>query len=269
MINQFLVDYPVCIRKPMTLLNSGEVIPTADSGEYDAQITPLASVEELSYVNTNNLVSGTKVLVLEDLTQQGKWAIYNFNGVTFDSTPTRVQSYKTNLYWDYIDWYDSSYDSTTTPNVTVDNNLELGKLKLISDTYIKVLDNGRGKFVVYYVDTNLSLNLVGVESGSIQVKTDVYPPPLETRQMLKAMHEEIFTDDIAWQYNKIFFTLMKYVLSEQKNVDWMFKTSFISATQHIRKLEQFPAYIADNQNFYIDYINEVKPYRTIPIKWLM
>ena len=73
----------------------------------------------------------------------------------------------------------------------------------------------------------------------------------------------IFIDDIASNYNKIFFTIIKYILTEQKNLDWVFKTSFISANQSIRKLQQFPSYIPDNQNFYLNYINEVKPYRTV------
>lgn len=77
------------------------------------------------------------------------------------------------------------------------------------------------------------------------------------------MQSEIFVDDLAQDFNEIFFAMIKFALTEQKNIDWAFKTSFISATQFIRKLEQFPSYIADNQDFYQTYINEVKPYRTI------
>jgi hypothetical protein len=45
-----------------------------------------------------------------------------------------VQAYKTNLYWNYIDWYsDINFDPTTTVvNVTVTDNLEFGKLTLTS-----------------------------------------------------------------------------------------------------------------------------------------
>ena len=45
--------------------------------------------------------------------------------------------------------------------------------------------------------------------------------------------------------------MIKYILTEQKNIDWAFKTSFISASQEIRKLKEFPAYIPDNQSFYL------------------
>jgi len=259
LINNFLAEYPTVIRKPLTLMNSSEPVPAADSGEYDLSVDTFI---ELSYINPNKLSVGTKVIVLDDVNYSTKWAIYTWNGTAFNSEP-RVQSFKTSLYWYYTDWFDSSYDPTSTPDLTVANNLEFGKLTLQPNTYIKVLDDGHGKFLVYHIDSSLKLNLVGIESGTIQVLSNVMPPAKETRQMLLAMKQEIFTDDIASEYNKIFFTIIKYILTEQRNVDWLFKTSFINAIQHIRKLEQFPAYISDNQNFYVDYINEVKPYRTI------
>jgi len=52
------------------------------------------------------------------------------------------------------------------------------------------------------------------------------------------------------------------LLTEQNYVDWLFKTSFISITHKLRTLSQFPSYVVDNQTYYQDYINEVKPYRT-------
>jgi hypothetical protein len=129
---------------------------------------------------------------------------------------------------------------------------------------MKVLDTGNGKFAVYYVDSSLVLNLVGIEDGTIQITGPFTDSNLtELRYILTAMNHDIFIDDLAIKADKIFFTMIKYILTEQKNLDWVFKTSFISATQNIRKLEQFPAYAADNQDFYSNYIDEVKPYRTV------
>jgi hypothetical protein len=260
LINLYLSQYPVVKRKSLTTLNSSEDIPAEDSGDYDLAVE---TKDELGYVNTAGLTAGYRVLVTTDSSQSTKWAIYEYNGTAFDTTPVRVQSYKTNLYWNYIDWFDSSYDPTSIPDITVNTLLDLGKLTLVAGQYIKVLDDGHGKFVVYYVNSDLTTTIVGIESGTIYVPVETAPPPLETRQMLLAALNEIFVDDIADQFNNIFFTMVRYVLSEQKNVDWVFKTSFISAVQNIRKLEEFPAYIADNQDFYLDYINEVKPYRTV------
>ena len=63
-------------------------------------------------------------------------------------------------------------------------------------------------------------------------------------------------------FNDLFFFLINYILTEQKSVDWIFKTSFVSILHQLKKLEQFPNYTQDNQTYYESYINEVKPYRT-------
>ena len=258
LVNDKLLAYPVIERKVLTILNSSETAPTNDSGEYSLTVN---TVDELQYVDTTNLTAGYAVLVLSDSTNSGKWAIYTLNiGKTFDLT--RVQSYKTGVYWAFADWHDASFNPTTIPDVTVANNLELGKLKLTANTYVKVLNVGNNKFVVYHIDSNLNKSLVAIEAGTIQISTGAIPGR-ELRQILLAMQTEIFIDDLAVEYNQIFFAMIKYILTEQKNLDWVFKTSFVSATQNIRKLNQPPSYIPDNQSFYLDYINEVKPYRTV------
>jgi len=272
-VNQKLYYYPVTQRKVLTLLNSEQAVPSSRTGQYDLAID---TKSELSYITTDNLAVGYKVLVLSDPTYLTKWAIYNWTGTAWavPSDGTRplgngvfgnwVQSYKTSLYWNYIDWYSVDFDPTTTVDVTVTDNLEFGKLTLQADTYIKVLNAGNDEFAIYYIDNNLNRVTVGLGSGTVQIPTiETHIPGKEFRQILLSLKNEIFIDDLAIEFNELFFNLIKYALVEQKNLDWVFKTSFISATQYIRKLEQFASYITDNQDFYQSYINEVKPYRTI------
>ena len=260
-VNSQLINYPVVERKLMTTLNSEEPIPAVSSAAYNRTVNNLT---ELGYLDTSALSPGYKVLVLADSSQLGKWAIYTLvsTGSTFPTAPSRVQSYKTNLYWSYIDYYDSGYDPTSIPTVTVDNLLEYRKLTPVANTTVKVLDNGNQQFEIYQIDSSLTANLVGIQNGTIQIDTGSIPP-LELRQIALAIQNDIFVNDLNAEYNKLFFIMIKYVLTEQKNVDWVFKTSFVSATQYIRALEQSPSYVADNQDYYLDYINEVKPYRTV------
>ena len=266
-VNPLLAAYPVVERKSLTLLNSSESIPTPGSKQYNLTVN---SVDELAYIDTTNLSPGYQVLVTNDANSQGRWTIYTLQTVagelTFGTVPTMAQSYKTNLYWNYIDWYDANYNSSRTPDLTVANLLELGKLTLTANTYVKVLNAGNDNFVIYYIDNNLNRNLVGIENGTIQINTtnlfESYAQ-VELRHILLAMQDNIFIDDLVNEYNNIFFAMINYILTEQKNLDWVFKTSFISATQRIRKLQELPSYIPDNQTFYLDYINEVKPYRTL------
>ena len=273
LVNTKLYYYPVTQRKVLTLLNSEEAPPSSRTGQYDLTVDTKL---ELSYITTDTLAVGYKVLVLNDPTYLTKWAIYNWSGTAWavPAAGTRplgnglygdwVQSYKTSLYWDYIDWYSADFDPTTTINTTVADNLEFGKLTPQPDTYIKVLNAGNDKFAIYYIQPDLQRRTVGLGSGTIQLPSaEAFIPGKEFRKILESLQTEIFIDDLAADFNELFFTLIKYALVEQKNLDWVFKTSFISATQYIRKLEQFASYISDNQDFYQSYINEVKPYRTI------
>jgi hypothetical protein len=275
MVNNTLKSYPVIERKLLTNLNSEDPIPHEDAVSYNIAVISFA---ELAYIDTNLLSPGYKVLVNTDETNLGKWSIYNWNGTAWsvDQTKTRIvsydilnnpiygywyQTYKTNLYWTRLDWYQTGYDYTVEPDVTVANRLEFGKLILKANTHVKVLNNGNNQFEVYYVDNNLNQTLVGIQKGTLQINTGTIPS-IELRKILLAIQNNILVEDLAAEYNRVFFTMIKYALSEQKNIDWAFKTSFLSSTQYLRSLSQFPNYIADNQDFYRDYINEIKPYRT-------
>ena len=255
-VNDILIQYPIVENKIMTTLNSEEVVPNVNSGSYNIIVDTYAA---LGYVDTNLISNGYNVLVSSDNTQLGKWSIYTWNGSVW--TLTRVQSYKTNLYWSYADWYEAGYDYTVVPNITVANNYEYGQLMLTANTYIKVLNNGNNQFVIYYIDSNLKQNLYGIQNGTVQLSTGTIPAR-EIRQLALAIQNDIFVNDLGGYYNELFFVMIKYILTEQKNIDWVFKTSFLSATQYIRALKKFPAYVADNQQYYLDYINEIKPYRT-------
>ena len=275
LVNKDLLSYPIVERKLLTTLNSKDTTPHPDSNSYSIVVSTRA---ELNYVDTAPLTIDYKILVAGDETNLGKWAIYSWSGTDWVINPakTRIvgydllnnpiygywyQTYKTNLYWSKVDWYQAGYDYTVSPNVTVANRLEFGKLTLAANTYIKVLNNGNNQFEIYYIDNNLSQTLVGIQNGTLQISTSTMPS-LELRQILLAVQNDILVDDLAGKYNQLFFTMVKYALSEQKNIEWAFKTSFLSATQYIRALAQFPSYIPDNQDYYLNYINEVKPYRT-------
>lgn len=60
--------------------------------------------------------------------------------------------------------------------------------------------------------------------------------------------------------NKIFFGLVHYILSEQKNVDWILKTSLIDITGISSVLEEKPYNRESLLNDVIDYVTEMKPY---------
>lgn len=60
--------------------------------------------------------------------------------------------------------------------------------------------------------------------------------------------------------NKIFFGLIHYILSEQKNVNWLIKSSLIDITGVNSLLEEKPYKTDSILDDVIDYITEIKPY---------
>jgi hypothetical protein len=127
------------------------------------------------------------------------------------------------------------------------------------------------------------LQVVGIQNGTIQLNASLgdfagnslgfsnqdfdsnrfdQNPNNEIRAIVESLNNELFTNTLEGEFNNMFFVLVNYLLTEQNYVDWLFKSSFISVTHKLRSLAQYPSYVVDNQTYYQDYINEVKPYRT-------
>ena len=84
----------------------------------------------------------------------------------------------------------------------------------------------------------------------------------EIRNILEALKDDIFIDDLSVEYRNMFFVLIRHILSEQTTVDYAFKTSLLTIEHKLRELAENPSYQKDNQTYLQDYINEVKPYHS-------
>lgn len=237
---------------------------------------------DLSYIDPNTLITGQRILVHADSNYNNQWDIYEYQAnLTFKVV--RIQNYQTIEYWSKVDWFDSTYDSSVNPTYTVASSNDIAALSLEAGDIIWVTNNGVPGFEVYRVNSDLTTSLVGIENGTIQLSdalwahntheigydNDSYDtvkfdqnPTIEFRNIINALKDDIFINTLQGQFNNLFFMLLNYILSEQRMIDWAFKTSFISILHKLRKLDQYPVYIQDNQTYYQDYINEVKPYRT-------
>ena len=214
-------------------------------------------------------------IVQVDNTQDGKWSKYEYRGYTDGWVRVKTQSYNTTLYWDYIDWVDSSYNKFVDYAYTLD---EIYQLKTIEDItngqYVKVKNNGLGNYIILekIEDTILGsfakgYNIVYSEKGTIQIKDSLwnygtYEPYQETFYILKAIKEDLFVNELKVHYNLLFFRAVKYALTEQKRLDWAFKTSFINVVNNAGSLDQRSSYKLQNSEYYESYLKEVKPYHT-------
>jgi hypothetical protein len=194
---------------------------------------------------------------------------------------TRVQTYDTRKYWNHINWYQPGYNSDIIPVAEVPNYASLVTLTHIAiGNSVKVTANAQGKFEIYLL-TNNGWDRVGLEDGTIQFKEELWnyilgrfgfdsevfdaqyfdtEPVIETRKIIQSINEELFINELAIERNRLLILVFNYILSEQQAPEWLMKTSLIDVEHRIRELVPFQVYRQDNQEFVLDYLQEVKPY---------
>jgi len=283
--NSVLMKYQLVGTLNLTNLDSKDPEPTAQSLEWDAIVNTYA---ELTYINTRDLSGTVNYLVKSDETSNGYWAIYKWDGTEFNRT--KLQTYNTSPYWSYIDWYGTDpavHGMLHSENTKIDKQVtyeyELDKLSLAVGKHVKVTSADTGGWKLY-MKTATGYTNVGTENGTIRISTKLYDytqdatgfagadtfddnffdqePAIETRKILTALRDDLFVNDLAVEYNTLFFTGLRKVLSEQLYVDWMFKTSFINAKNSVRALDQRKTYTTGTDSWIESYINEVKPFHT-------
>jgi len=233
----------------------------------------------------NSQVSGTgyafpsRVLVKYDVNYSNRWTLYQMKVLT-KPLLIKIQGYNATNFWNFVDWYAAGYDSKTLIiNKILDNYNQTYTTSFTSGEIVRINDNGDGLFGIYKVNNSGKFDLIALESGSIQLTTNFWKEFgyshfdfdsdtfdfnyfTELRFIFNGLKQDIFTKDLAIYYNQFLFYIIEYILSEQKDVDWIFKTSFISIQHTLTGLIQTPTYIKDRQDLYRQYIEEVKPYRT-------
>ena len=233
------------------------------------------------------------VIVESDKNSNGNWAMYQWNGPRQVWDKVKTQTYSTPYYWDSINWYAPSYNALQPTVTTVDSTYELDILKTLPEgNYVKVRNGGDGRYLI--LRKTAANNLVGTfdadwdlmvsENGTIQINNRLWnttnsvyafdeissfdqtefdqTPDTELFYIIEALRKDIFISDLKVYWNTLFFKAVKYAFSEQKNLDWVFKTAFISVTNHAGQLDQRPTYKLQDSSYYESYVKEVKPYHT-------
>jgi len=229
------------------------------------------------------------VIVQADSTYNGKWTKFIFDTDFKTWVRSHTQAYNTTLYWNYIDWVDSSYNPFVDIAYTIDELYELNEITVSTRQYVKVKNAGLGYYVILEkIDTgngtfDSDYNIVYSQNGTIELSSNLWDirntnlaydentydqtlydqtPDAELLYILTALKQDLFVNDLKVNWNLLFFRAVKYALSEQKLLDWAFKTSFINVTNYAGGLDQRLVYKLQNSSYYEDYVNEVKPYHT-------
>lgn len=195
-----------------------------------------------------------------------------------DNTPSWNIGVSSDIYWTYVNWYDIGYENVV-PTI-VYQTLALANTALIQGelqvgTIVQVTQGTiDGRYILYAVVQlnpnvpTLSLNEVAIQDSAIELLptiytvTNKYNLSTELRELLNAFRTTVFVDAFIVDQNDLFFSMMNYVVSEQKTPDWLFKTSYIYIKESALPLSQDQLYTPDNISNIIDYIMDAKPYHT-------
>ncbi len=230
------------------------------------------------------------VLVNNDKNIGNFWSIYSWDNNRTTWFRAKTQAYDTRKYWNLVDWYATGYDSRSRIIQEIDLISQEEFIDTMIGDVIRVKEYGSGGWVllekIQHTGDNIldRYKIVGRQNGTIKISESLYKPSefgqgydvtssydtnnydlnasTELRNILIALKLDIYTADRGVKWNELFFASIRYVLSEQKYVDWIFKTSFLNAIHNIGPLEQKTNYRNDNLESYKTYIEEVKPYRT-------
>ena len=289
-VNNILAQYPISEIRSFHLLNSAEPTPAANTGAWDYEVADLTI---LSYQDLALVPIGYRYLVRSDSSQSGRWTIYEVANGTAPGelvlNLTQVQSYDTPLYWNYINWYLPGYNNSIQPVTTVPNTAGLQTLSLTTapiGSSVKVTADGQGYWEIYVRLSNTGVRAtdwqrVGLENGTIVINEVIwnYPsggfgfdaqvfdalyfdqmPTVETRYILRAINEELFTDDLLIYRNQGLMLMFQFIYSEFTSPSWLVKTSYIDVDHVVGGLIPYNLYQPDNQTFVLNYLTEVKPY---------
>lgn len=195
-----------------------------------------------------------------------------------DSNPGWDTDVTTSDYWTYTTWYAEGYENVT-PTVVfstlADAQAALTAGALDTGAIAEVINGtADGRYMLYAVVqvnpvvATQSFKNVAIEDSAIKLLTTIYTVSniyglsTELRKLLNAFRSEVFINQHIVDQNELYFSLLNYVYSEQKNIDWTFKTSYIYIKQYKIPLVPSTLYIPDQIDNIIGYINDVKPYHT-------
>ena len=266
-VNGILAEHTITESSSYPLLNSEEALPPISSGEWDQQ---LADSEELSFQDFAADGIGYRYLVESDSANDGLWAIYEVTASLTLATLqlNRVQTYDTNRYWSTEHWYATDFSPFTKVDYVVNEFTELTTLGDVENNAIaKVIHNSIGSWEIYQLIDGEWIRQA-LENGTIQLDSKLWTAgelsvqATELRQVINSVNEELLVGDLAVERSQAILSIFNYILAEQPNVNWLYKTSLIDVTQKVRGLSQYAVYQKDNQDYLIEYIKEAKPYHT-------
>ena len=250
--------------------NFANAIPTAADATRGYLVVPDPALSETQKLGIRTRPMQSMFLNLQDARRVWRNKVNELTNdlVLRDLAPTWNASLTTNNLWEWVDWYADGYDANNTvPVRQVDDTSDLALLEdPLDGDLVKVTGT---RYSVYEFDAENDIyNLVAREASRLNILTDVYTSDqsleiaIEIREIIEALRTNVFTGDLFVYNNSVFFAMLNYVFSEQDDLEWAFKTTYIFLDQTGRTLEQDRVFQEDPFDAALEYITEAKPYHS-------
>lgn len=286
--NSILSKYPITeIRQNLTFLftKNSEIYETVTAGNCQSGVTyTIETVGEVDWMSIGAPMNAAGIIFVATGPVIGE---YRNTGTASFLAFNEGEKYDTQNYWEYINWWATGYDNNTKSTLQVNQYSDLSTLNVATDTIVTVDTNNTFNAETYIFKNN-QWTRIGLKNGTIAFKSGLYDystgrtgygdnffdtglfdlyPSEETKYIVRAINEQIFTEDLLIYRNKSLILLFEYIQSEtienENYLPWLNKTSFIDVSHTIRELRPIEIYQNDNQEFLYGYINEAKPYHVV------
>lgn len=233
---------------------------------------------------TGVLYVGQRVLVQNDETADGFWVVYRYLPSSADAdadgfVQETTQTYRTSDFFTVVDWFAQGEKPSVSPvmQYMTYNDMIIAEGPVPQNTFVQVNAASGGRWG-WYRFTNAGWTLVALSKGTIRLSPMLYDPNGVRFDGGTQSLADIYNRDGTWDFraiydvffdiilsdteiNEVFFSMLHFLMTRNDNVEWAFKTSFMSVQGYREALLPTPILTYDNTDNLISYVNEVKPYR--------
>lgn len=228
-----------------------------------------------------------RILIQEDANYEGFWTIWRYNpsdpaadahGLILED----IQNYRTSDFFSVVDWYAQGYSVDGPPVLTYPTisarDLAQG-IAPTAGTFCQITDDGSGSWV-WTVYDGTGWVAVARQNSTVQFSDAFYDASKSVYGVDTRNTADIANRDGSWELralfnalksnvlstvemNELFFSMVKFFHSQQDQVNWAFKTSFMNVINFNSPMNQPPVQTVDTTQNLLDYIDEVKPYHVV------
>ena len=229
----------------------------------------------------NYIIKNMNMIEMQSLWYSEFNKLFHASGKVFE---TNYVQYKLSDMYSYIDWFVSErYKNITSVDHTVNTSLDIPSISPIQGDIMCVLNDitfdgvKRKKFYEY---DGAGWNLVYHEKATIEFSDELWNPAISPRnwsddlwdidgwdrdtgpyfhRLIDILYNSLFANTLKGMYNNLWFTMLRYVHTEQDFVKWAIKSSYFKTIIE-NDLQVLKKYKKDNLQSVLDYINDVKPF---------